>query len=324
MANNLISEVVMNKVIQVVTLLLTTFAFSCVAGDRINQSLSLDGATNVSIENQRGKVRIIGNDSDSISVEGEIDEQAKKFIFERDGASIIIKVEMPRNHNSGWNSHGSDLEIHMPKNIRMSFKGVSTDIIATDLAKSTEISVVSGNIEADALGNYVELVTVSGNIESKELSGKVTLTTVSGNISDKRSQGRLKLKAVSGNLKTRSQANEVEVSTVSGNIDLMLNEIDELVISTVSGNVDGSLSLNNSGLVKMSSVSGDIELAFKNDVQASFRLQANAGRDLVNRITREKATKAKYGPSSKLYFETGTASATVKASTVSGRIKVSK
>ena len=73
----------------------------------------------------------------------------------------------------------------------------------------------------------------------------------------------------------------------------------------------------------MSSISGDLALKLQKNVQASFRLSASAGGDIINKITGQKANKAKYGPSSKLQFETGSANANVRASTVSGAISVS-
>jgi len=309
------------KICAVILAVLTTQG---VLAEEVNKSIPRDGATNISVENLRGKVKISGWDKDEIKVTGKVDEKAERFIFEKDGAYIRVKVVMPRHLNGGWNDRGSDLLIRVPKDIRLDFSGVSSDVDIENINKSAEVRTVSGNITADSLSEHVELSTVSGDINSENLSGKITLVTVSGDIDDKKSKGRIKLKAVSGRLRTESLANEVFVNTVSGEIDVSLDKVDELSISTVSGDVDGDLSLNSNGLVKMSSVSGDIDLVFENEVQASFRMKSNAGGDLVNKITSDKAKHAKYGPSSKLYFETGEAKASVKASTVSGRIKVSK
>jgi len=314
----------MKMFLKVCSLMLTTVALQSFAGEKVNQSIELNDATHVSIENLRGQVSIKGWNKDSVKVVGEIDDKAEQFIFEQVGTDIKIKVVMPKHMNGRWQNGGSDLTINVPKKIRLAFTGVSTNVMIKDIEKSTDIKSVSGNVDVETLSEYVEIATVSGDITSEGLAGKVSLSTVSGDILDENSQGRIKFKAVSGNLKTRSKANEVFVNTVSGEIDLQLNEVDELVISTVSGDVDGDLSLNNDGLVKMSSVSGDIDLAFENEVHANFRLKSNAGGDLINQITNDKAKHAKYGPSSKLYFETGNGNASVKASTVSGRIKLSQ
>lgn len=324
MANNLVVGIIMRNFIKICAIALTAISLQSIAGEKVDQTLSIDGATNISVENLRGKVKILGWDKSEVSVSGEIDEKAERFIFEKDGAFIKVKVVMPHHMNGSWHDQGSDLVINMPRKLRLDFNGVSTDVSVKGLTKSTEVKSVSGNISVESLSDLIDVSSVSGDITSENLSGKINLTSVSGDINDKNSDGRITLKAVSGHLKTRSEANEVFVNTVSGEIDMILAEADELIISTVSGDVDGELSLNTNGLIKMSSVSGDIDLGFTNDVQASFRMRSNAGGDLVNKITNDKAKHAKYGPSSKLYFETGNGKASVKASTVSGRLKVFK
>jgi len=302
---------------------LTVGALSSLAGEKIDQSLALDNATHVNIENLRGEVTITGWDQDKVMVVGELDDDAKGLMFEQNGSTINIKVKMPRRMNSGRNQEGSVLDIKIPQQLKLSFNGVSTDVNVSNLTQSADIRTVSGNISANALATRIELNTVSGDIHCKNLSGDISLSAVSGDINDRRSQGTLKISAVSGSLSSDTKANEVFANTVSGEIDLTLSKTDELSVSTVSGDVDARLALNEDGRLKMSSVSGDIDMHFTNEVQASFRLKSNASGDLVNKLTEDEVIKAKYGPSSKLYFETGNGNAAVKGSTVSGRIKIS-
>ena len=246
----------------------------------------------------------------------------KGLTFEKSGSRIIIKVEIPHNNHNGWGADGSDLIIKLPKNVRVSFKGVSSDIDIDNFTNGAEIQTVSGDVKANDLMKLVELTTVSGNVISKNLSGKLRISSVSGDIEDRDSAGRAHFKTVSGSLTSTSSANEVSAKSVSGDIDLRLANIDELIVSTVSGQFESELSLNDNGLLKMSSISGDLEVKFKNDVQASFSLKTNAGGNIVNRLTSAEAKRAKYGPSSKLSFETGNGSSSVRASTVSGSIVV--
>ena len=303
-------------------LLLLITAIPSLAGERVDESMLLGAIKNVTIENLRGEVTVIGNSSDTVSVTGELDDKAEGLTFERSGSRIIIKVEIPNNSHNGWGADGSELIIKMPKHVRVSFKGVSSNINISNFTNGSEIQTVSGDISAKDLMEQIELATVSGNIESKNLSGKLRLSSVSGDIHDRNSTGRALFKTVSGNLSSSSSANEVSANSVSGDIDLRLAKVDELIVSTVSGEFNSQLSLNDNGLLKMSSVSGDLIVDFKNEVQASFNLKTNAGGNIVNGLTSAKAKRAKYGPSSKLFFETGNASGSVRASTVSGRIEV--
>ena len=315
-------EVNMRNLYNYLPLLLLIAATPSSAGERVNEAMSLGDVKYVTIENLRGEVTVIGNSSEQVSVSGELDDKAEGLTFEKSGSRIIIKVEIPNNSRNGWGADGSDLTIEMPKHVRVSFKGVSSNINISNFSHGSEIQTVSGDIVAKNLMQQIELATVSGNIDSKNLTGKIRLSSVSGDINDRNSAGRAHLKTVSGSLTSSSTATEVSANSVSGDIELRLDEVDELIVSTVSGQFEGQLSLNDDGLLKMSSVSGDLEVDFKNDVQASFNLKTNAGGNIVNGLTSDRAQRAKYGPSSKLSFETGKASASVRASTVSGRIEV--
>jgi DUF4097 and DUF4098 domain-containing protein YvlB len=307
-----------------VPVLLATSALSVFAGEKIEKSLSADDVSSVSIENLRGEVTVIGWDKAEVSVKGDLEDDAEKLVFKKDGSDIRIKVIVPHEHRNNWhNNDGSVLTIHVPQSVRVNFDGVSSDISLENLQSSTEAKTVSGQIKAKNLSEHVELMSVSGDIDSHDLSGKIYLSTVSGDINDKNSAGRIQLKAVSGEIDSQSKAKEIFVNNVSGDVELNLAEVDELIISNVSGDSQGRLSLNDNGVVKLSSVSGSVKMKFQQGVEANFRLNANAGGDIVNQITNEKAIRAKYGPSSKLRFETGSASGAVRASTVSGTIKVS-
>jgi DUF4097 and DUF4098 domain-containing protein YvlB len=291
-----------------------------IAGEKVDESIDSKGVNVVTIENLSGDVTIIGWNKTSVTVKGELDDKAEKLIFEKVGNMINIKVELP-NHGS-WNSDGSELTIHMPADLRMNFESVSSDVNLSNLSSDVSVKTVSGDIKATELTERIELSSVSGNIKTSKLQGKINLSTVSGDIDDKNSAGRLKLQAVSGEITSSSKANEVFVNNISGNTELRLEKIDELKMSAVSGETDISLFLQKNGAVKASSVSGEISLDFQNDVTADFRLKANAGGDLINKLTSDKANRAKYGPSAKLYFQTGNANSSVRVSTVSGDIVV--
>ncbi|REL31020.1 DUF4097 family beta strand repeat-containing protein [Thalassotalea euphylliae] len=296
-------------------------AFNAYAGERIDETLSADGLSLVNIENMRGSVKIIGHDDDEVSVSGELGEKVDRFIFEKSGNMLRVKVVYRSTRHSN-NSSGSRFTVAMPKSLSMNFEGVSSDVEVLDLDSHIEVKTVSGDIVAKELKDNIELSSVSGDIDSRDLAGKIRLSTISGKIDDRDSSGRLRLKAVSGDVETRSTAQQVSLSVVSGDIEFELGEVEELAIASVSGDASGSLTLLHHGDVKVSGVSSDIELAFENDVNADFRLHASAGGDIVNRITNDKATRAKYGPSSKLSFTAGNGTGTVRGNVVSGEIKV--
>jgi putative adhesin len=316
----------MNIIKSSFTLLCSFLALSAFAGEKVDQQLAIDANSNITIENVRGEIAITGWDKNTVTVKGELDEKAEKFIFEKTDNGILIKVVTPRDIGRGSysNQDGSNLIINVPENARVHFEGISTDVTAKNLQRGTELKSISGEVNAAKLSDHVDISTVSGYIVSENLSGKISLNTVSGDIKDKNSRGRLRIESVSGNIESTSSASTVSAHNVSGEIKLALQKIDELQLNTVSDDISVSLSLNNDGIIKASSVSGDIELLFQNDVQASFRLNSSVNDDISNKLTDKKAKTAKYGPGAKLNFETGNGNGSVRINTVSGDIEVAK
>lgn len=304
-------------------LLLVTALFNSnvlIAGEKISKSLSSDNITNVMIENRSGSVNVVGWNKDTISLSGELSDDAEELIFKQKGAQAYIKVEYP--NSSSWGSDGSELTIYMPKGISVNFTGVSSSLEMSNLHGGVEGGTVSGDIVASNLSSNIELGSISGNIKSKNLSGKISLSVVSGDINDVNSHGRLQLQTVSGAVSSSSKANEVSLNTVSGDSELVLDEVVELRLSTVSGDVDAQVNLKEKGLLKASSVSGDVSLAFQKNINASFNLKSNVGGDLINKLSTEKAVHAKYGPGAKLNFQMAEGSSTVRVNTVNGNIVV--
>ena len=290
------------------------------ASEKISQNLSADDVTNISVDNHSGSIKVVGWNKDKVSLEGTLDDKAEGLIFERRGAQIFIEVEYPNVER--WSSSGSELIIHAPKALRVTLSGVSSDIDVSNLHGGVEAKTVSGNIEAADITDNIELSSISGDITSLDLNGKISLSAISGDIKDENSKGRLQLQSVSGEVELTSKAPEVYINNVSGDVELNLAEVIELRASTVSGDIETKLSLADKGLIKSSSVSGELAFEFENDIDASFRLVSNVGGDIVNKLTKDKAERPKYGPGAKLSFQVGDGNATVSANSVSGRIKV--
>ncbi|GAA0811552.1 DUF4097 domain-containing protein [Colwellia sp. D2M02] len=290
------------------------------AGEEVSRSISSENITNVMIDNRSGSVNVVGWDKDKISLSGELGDEVESLTFKQKGAQAYIKVEYP--NTSGWNSSGSALTIFMPKHISVDFTGVSSELALSNLHGGIEAGTVSGDIVAKDLSHNIELSSISGNISSSDLSGKISLSVVSGDIDDNNSQGRLQIKTVSGHIVSESVASEVSLNIVSGDSDLSLADVVELRVSTVSGDVDVKLALKDKGLLKASSVSGNLQFIFQKDINADFALESNVGGDLINKLSDVKAKEAKYGPSSTLNFQMGDGSSTVRVNTVSGNVIV--
>ncbi|MEW6999668.1 DUF4097 domain-containing protein [Colwelliaceae bacterium BS250] len=306
-----------------------TFSLLCafsLSAKQVDQKLTVTASPQISIENLRGKVIILGTDKNEVWVSGNLDEKSTEFVFTEDDNKVLIQVKMPSRMNSSfWDNEDTEtkLHVHVPSNSIVNFQGVSSDAVISNITNEVYIKTVSGNIQADGLSKRVELDSVSGDIKTKSLKGRINLNTVSGNIEDEQSTGRISYQAVSGDLDIISNAEEVYASVISGDLHIKLGNVNDATITSISGNVRAELDLADDGLLKMSTVSGDIKLSLQDDVNADFRIASNAGGRIINKLTDDKVVTAKYGPSSKLTTTTGTGSASVKASTVSGSIRLS-
>lgn len=306
-------------------LLLPQLAFA--AGAPVNEAKNVSANEKIYIENMRGHVEIKAVKSPVFSVKGTLDEKAEGFdLVSKDGITRFV-VKMPRT-NYSWgdngNKEGSQLVIEVPQGSALEFSGVNSSVSVTGVSGSSKIRTVNGAINAQQLSNEVELETVNGEIDSISNSGRISLTTVNGEIDDEGSSGRLIAESVNGELNLKSSAKEIEVSVVNGEAELTLNGTERLDFSSVNGEISASIKNSKAPRINASSVSGASVLKLDADVSARFKLVASAGGDIENKITGQKADKAKYGPRRSLEFSTGSGDGSIDMSTVSGELRVEK
>ena len=292
----------------------------------VDEKLSVSNNANISIDNLRGEVVVKGTDTNEVWVVGKLDEKATDFIFKAEGDNVIIQVKMPSNMNSSfWDNdeQETDLVIEVPHGSKVQFQGVSSDITISDISNDVQARTVSGDVTVVNLtAERIDIESVSGDVMSKSLTGRIHLSTVSGDIKDTNSSGNVEYHAVSGDIKAESTAKEVVANVISGDLEINLNNVVDAELSSISGNVDAELELSDDGLLKMSTVSGNLKLALQKGVNADIRVDSHAGGRITNQLTDDKVEKAKYGPHSKLSTQTGSGSASVKMSTVSGNVKL--
>lgn len=298
-----------------------------VAGEKVDEVVDTKAKGKVEINVMNGDVTIHSWDKNQVKVVGELDDKAEGYQFEAHGnGQVTFKVNMPKNrwNNNYYNDKGSQLEIWLPKSNKLRFEGVNVNVTASKINGGTMINTVNGDIAASELSKRVHLETVNGTIDAKSLSDKISLNTVNGKVLDNNSVGSIEIETVNGDITSTSKAEEVNISNVNGDIDLMLQLVHELEISTVNGDIDGKLELADDARFYVSTVGGDADIEFTGKVSASFNIEAHAGGDITNKLTKDKVKKAKYGPGESLRFSTGGGEAEVEMSTVSGDITIKK
>ena len=302
-------------------------SMTAIAGEAIDKTLATSATGFVAVDVQSGKVKLQTWNKNEVKVVGELDDDAEGYEFEVDGNKVFFKVKMPEKRWGKWgssNSDGSNLEFWLPTASKLKFEGVNVDIDVSGVTGGSMINTVNGDIEAESLSHKVKLETVNGNVSSKNLSGKIGINTVNGEVEDSGSKGQLAIETVNGDISVETEAKELALNNVNADMRLVANKVEDIEISTVNGDLDVELELVEKGRLVFSSVSGDADILFKGNVSADFDIEAHAGGDIDNYITKDKAKDAKYGPSERLRFKVGSGSADVEIDTVSGDIKLKK
>ena len=276
---------------------------SIYAGEKVDETLSVQSNGIVEIHNVRGKIRIVGWDKDKVQVKGELDDLAEKLIFETKGKATIVRIKMPkRNINRG---DGTDLVINIPRSNAVDFNGVSTDLL---------IESVKGGVDVRSVSGDVDMIKVSKQLFANVVSGDITL---------KESSGAAKLETVSGDIKGGLDSASVMTNSVSGEITLHLKKFDEVRASTVSGDIWVSGHLNDSGKIRMSSVSADVTLAFNNEINARANISTGPGGDIKNNLTSDKV-KELFPSQQRLEMTLGDGSGSIKIGTVNGSVTLKR
>jgi len=300
---------------------LSLLPLSALAGDKIDKQIDVPSGGTIFIENQRGDVQITGWDKNEFKVSGELDDKAQGFELKTTGAKTEFIVKMPSNLGWGNNGNGSNLTVFMPKSSSLEFAGVNVSVVAKTLKNGAEVDVVNGEITVDDITGNIKLTTVNGDVNAENLNGNIQFETVNGEINDRESSGELRFSAVNGDIKSTSSANDVRLENVNGDIDFTLSAIKNLRINTVNGEAEVHIKeLLKGGNVRFESVSGDADFYFPQSISAKFEIKAHANGKIINKVTSDKVSKAKYGPSSDLEFSANGGNANVEMDTISGRI----
>ncbi|MBZ2193207.1 hypothetical protein JFJ09_13415 [Pseudoalteromonas arctica] len=302
---------------------LSLFPLAVLAGEKIDKQIDVPSGGTIFIENQRGDIYITGWDKNEFKVSGELDDKAEGYELKTNGDKTQFIVKMPRKSNWSNNGDGSSLTIFMPKSSSLEFAGVNVSVTAKELKNGAEVDVVNGEITVDDITGNIKLTTVNGDVNAENLSGNIQFETVNGEINDRESSGELRFSAINGDIKSTSSANDVRLENVNGDINFTLSSIKNLRINTVNGEAEVHIKeLLKGGDVRFESVSGDGDFYFPDSVSANFEIKAHANGKIINKVTGDKVSKAKYGPASDLEFSINGGNANVEMDTISGRIEL--
>lgn len=305
----------------------TWLSWSVLADQKVDRSLEVSKAPYVQIEHVNGSAKVIAWDQLEVKVAGTLSERTERFVFEKEGNEVLIKVKI--KNGRGWNNWGSDdgddLEIYVPRQSKVYYSAVNADVELQQIRGGARVETVNGTIDVEELAGRIRLESVNGRIKADSLEGDVKIDTVNGSIESRSSMGKEDAyESVNGSIEVVSDSGDISVATVNGDIELELGKVNQLNLDTVNGSIDAKLTLERNGEVESSSVGGSIRLYFQPEVSARFDIEGHAGGHIANNLSDDKMQKAKYGPSRWLKFAINGGSAKVNVSTVSGRVLLGK
>lgn len=270
---------------------------------------SADGK--VVIENVAGSVVVTGWDRAEVSIQGQVDEDARLEISGSGDVTRII-VEHPKGTRRLRHNHVSaDLNVRAP------------------FGSSLEVETVSANIRAEGISGGMNLESVSGGLEITVPNGKedrgerLEVSSVSGTVEITGGSARVQASSVSGEVRLTLDAGEAEVSCVSGSVIIVGGRLEEIEASSVSGAVRFEGPFVEDGRYDFSSHSGSVKVVVPADASAQFSVSTFSG--AIHSDFGERAERtSEYTPSKEMEFTVGSGKARVELSSFSGSVEILK
>ncbi|HYG05489.1 MAG TPA: DUF4097 family beta strand repeat-containing protein [Stenotrophomonas sp.] len=270
------------------------------AQSAVNERHTLASGGRVELDNVAGQVRVRGWDRNEVTLTGQLGE-GQRLDVQSSANRVQLRVVYPQN---GRNSHGTELELRVPRGAQLQAQTVSADLDVDDVdLERLQAQTVSGELRAQGKARESQLSTVSGGLQVQLATQRLRANTVSG-----------RLRAGQG------ARGDIGLETVSGSIGLEAGQLSRLRAETVSGDMDlGIAALAPGGSVELQSVSGDIGVRLPRDISARLRVETFSG-DIDSDAG--EVERPRYGPGSSLDVRLGSGNGDVSIDSHSGGVRV--
>lgn len=259
--------------------------------DEFNQTYQLGPGARVEVSSIRGGVEILNSNTSTAEVQivrtarSRADLEYHKIEVEHTGNTLVVRgvqePEQRQRQNIQVNHH---VILKLPRSIDLSVTSVSGSLKAGDLDGQSRLFSISGSVRIGNVGGKLQVNSVSGNVEVGNVGAEAHLNSISGN---------------------------VRVAQVNGSLD----------VTSVSGGVNTTLvSLSPPG-IRISSVSGSVEIGFKSEINADFTAESVTGQvhlDVPN------VTRSSDENSSNVRARIGAGGTPITISSVSGSIRLTQ
>lgn len=273
--------------------------------DEIRQIFKLTAGTRVEISSIRGPVEIETSNSDTAEIlitrtaESRAALQQDKITIDNKSGHLIIRGEVDRTPNSNTPNVNHHAKLKLPRNIDLSTNSIAGWVQLGDLGGQLDVNSVSGAVKAGSVDGSVQMNSVSGSVTLDKIAQQAGFKSISGDLKIGQVGGPLDILGVSGAVTLDQVAQTADIRSVSGSLTIAQAN-DSLNISSVSGAVSAGIAKLGTRGVQIGSVSGQVELRFKNELgaQVSAKSTRDVSINLPNVTVEEKsstATRARIG-----------------------------
>ncbi len=204
-----------------------------VSGQDFRQTYRLPAGGTINIGNVSGDVKVIGSNTDSVTVIGTKTGRDLDQVSVEDrssGNTVDVRVRYPEHCRNCQASINFQVEVPIELTYRFD-----------------HIASVSGNVEVTGVQGQLSAKSVSGNVVVRNITGPVNAQSVSGEVRVEQVAGSVNAKSTSGNV-------EVEISRLEGN--------EAMEFASVSGNVQVKVPAGLSADAELSVLSGSLKTDF--------------------------------------------------------------
>lgn len=223
--------------------------------DEVRQTFNLAPGTRVEVSSIRGPVEIETANIEVAeihivrSAKSRDDLEQYKITVENKPQSLIIRGEQRERDSRSSSGFGPDVRHHvmlkLPRRVDLYVSSISGP-------------VTIGNVDGKFVAN-----SISGSLSVGVVDGQIQVSSVSGGVDIAHAMRQVEVKSVSGNVKIGQASDFLDVSGVSGELSA------------------GVLKLGERG-VQIKSISGPVELRFKDDLNAQLSTASISGQVIID------------------------------------------
>lgn len=201
------------------------FATGCgqeqVSSSQQQQEIPADGITNLIVNNKIGTVEVIGTETSSITVNGNIKAtnismDKLQFKLEAQGDQVNLDAFF-KGQFLAMGSGEINLTISMPKDMSLELHHDDGDIRISNLSKGAIIFNKNGNMHINQLHGDVVINNEDGDAQMEDIVGNVTINNKNGDLVVQKVKGSVVIDAGWGALDLNEVSNDAYIIQQSSN-----------------------------------------------------------------------------------------------------------